>query len=179
MRATVITLPIRYGPERLKKFKTAWAKNGCSMPLDIHEGVTRAAPSLGCFQSHFDVWRASTEPIVVFEDDAIFAPEFTTDIVYPKDADIFFFGGEHSQPPIPVSDGIVKVTFIHHTHAYVVFDPQGLAGKVGDTVKGNIISFLNHRRLTMYAASPFTVGQAAGPSFIQIRPRPQDEFWND
>lgn len=178
MRAVVITLPLRFGPERLKKFEAAWTQTGCSMPLEVHQGVTRPAPSLGCFQSHYDVWRASTEPILVFEDDAVFAPEFTTDVEFPEDTDIFFLGGEHSQPPEPVSDGIVKVTFIHHTHAYFVLNPQGLADKVGE-VRGNIISFLNGHNLTMYAASPFTVGQAAGPSFIQVRPRPQDEFWNE
>lgn len=148
------------------------------LPLSVHVGVIKSNPVLGCFTSHRGAMLSVTEPTLFFEEDAIFAPEFTLDLDYPEDSDLFYFGGEHMVEPVPYADGIVLCKQIRRNHGYVVTDPQAVAKAVGEP-RDHIDRALTALNLKTYAVSPFTVGQSAGPSLINIIPRATDMFWNE
>jgi len=164
--------------DRLALFQKRWDAIGAPLPLTVHMGVIPASPVDGCFTSHRDGLLTATGPVLMLEDDALFAPEFTLDLAYPDDAELFYLGGEHRLPPLEeVSPGIVRVARIRRNHAYIVYDPHGVAAALGEP-KGHIDTALTALRLRTYAVKPFTVGQIKGPSLINIKPRATDEFWN-
>lgn len=177
--AIVITTSDRSSKQRVAAFHERWDAIDASkeLPLTVFMGKVMSSPVIGCFTSHRDALLTATSPVLMLEEDALFAPEFTLDVAYPDDAALFYFGGEHMMPPQPYSEGIVLCRKIRRNHGYVVRDPQRIARGLG-TPKGHIDKALTDMHLRTYATSPFTVGQAAGPSLINIKPRSVDEFWN-
>lgn len=150
---------------------------GC--PPDFRSG----AGAWGCRCSHVrileDCLTAGVESVLIFEDDAEPLAGFHEGLErigrnLPPDWQCLMFGGEHWGPtkPRPVADGIARVGYARRTHAYAV--------------RGPFIRDLYHRyamarthidwtlqdwvhRYRVYAASPWIVGQAEGPSDISGR----------
>lgn len=178
--AIVITTPHRTSKARIGGFHERWEATQASkeLPLTVFMGKVLSSPVNGCFRSHRDALLTANEPVLMLEEDATFAPEFTLDVDYPDDASLFYFGGEHLLPTEPYSDGIVLCRKIRRNHGYVVYDPQQVARGLGEP-RGHIDKALTEMHLRTYAVSPFTIGQAAGPSLINIKPRAVDAFWND
>lgn len=177
--AIVITTP-KTRNRRCNLFLDRWALLPVSkvLPLTVHMGVIKSNPVVGCFTSHRDAMLTVSEPTLFLEEDAIFAPQFTIDLDYPEDADAFYFGGEHLEKPKPHSDGVVLCSLIRRNQGYTLTDPQSVANAVGEP-NDHIDRALTRLKMKTYAASPFTIGQIAGPSLINIIPRPYDMFWNE
>lgn len=175
--ATVITLTTT--PDRLAAFMAGWAAAGAPLPLNVHCSPLAPDPMKGCFDAHVATLTASEGPLLVLEDDAVFAPEFTLEMEWPDDADLYYLGGEHQ-----LGDRIRR------THGYVAFDPPGLVDKMTHPARPipmlpsrrhpHIDTILNRVPLVRYAASPFTIGQRGGlRSSIQGTIHAEDRYWND
>lgn len=99
--------------------------------------------AFGCFLSHLTLWtRAfaagfaeSWTPILVFEDDATFAPDFAERLAdalaeLPDDFDLLYLGGQHltrNRPgPTVFSPNLYRAANVNRLHAYVV-GPDALA----------------------------------------------------
>lgn len=83
----------------------------------------------GCLRSHLAVVEsasiAGTDRILIFEDDVVFAPDFTESFSryanqLPDDWDMVMFGAIHCDPPVPVSDNVSRVTHSLSTFAYAL-----------------------------------------------------------
>lgn len=63
---------------------------------------------------------AGAPSMILYEDDLVFSPRFIESvekIELPDDWGIFFFGCRHLSAPVPVSDGLVRVTRALDNHA--------------------------------------------------------------
>jgi hypothetical protein len=176
IQAIVIT--VRITPKRLEAFHKAWAATGCILPLTVHMGALPSSPIRGCWQSHIDALSSAKGPVLILEDDAVFAKGFSPDIDVPDDAELLYLGGEHVRPTQPVSKGLVKATFVQRSHAYIAYHPVEVAAGLAAGKMQRLDAALAELCLTTYAKDPFTVGQAAGPSLIETIQREKDEFWN-
>lgn len=178
-RAVVINLARR--PDRLQAFTPRWSALGLDIPLDVYTGVDTGGDE-GCLRSHCAVLTAGyAQPLLVLEDDALFAAEFTADLNPPKDWDLLWLGAFHRFPPQPVTGVWHRPVSTLATHAYIVRDPAQLAAAMKDATamrnphgRGSAISL---SPLTQYVHVPHLVGQAAGFSDIAGRLYPQDRFW--
>lgn len=83
----------------------------------------------GCLLSHIAVVEQARadakESVLIFEDDAVLAPEFNAKFSacsdqLPADWDMLYFGGIHGEPPLKVSGNVMKVTFSLSTYAYAL-----------------------------------------------------------
>lgn len=101
------------------------AIDGNEIPVPTDWEERRGA--YGCMQSHLAVVCEAREKkapsILVFEDDVVFDRGFSEKFpCYIKDLpanwDMLLFGGVHNEPPINLSDHIVRVTETTTTHAY-------------------------------------------------------------
>lgn len=201
--AAAVVITMTTTPDRLERFQQGWADVGAPLPLEVHTTESAADPYVGCWLAHCDVMRAHRRtPVVIFEDDAVFAPDFTLALSPPAAPrwDLFYFGGHHFLKPLDVGrPGLVRATRIMTNHAYAVREPGRLAEHIGPPLHqqidgrladlqryasaaghgGGVAPMVSARSLVCYAASPFTVGQDAGQSTISVnRNRPEPEFWN-
>lgn len=115
--------------------------------------------------------------LLVFEDDAVFHPEFrerVATLALPDDWQIFYFGCQHLETPKLVSPGLVRVTRALDTHA-VAFRAsayrevrrimrghrrgRGPAEQFNDVLLSSL-----HKKLPTYAAFPNLIWQALGSS---------------
>lgn len=173
--ATVITLDT--SPDRLAAFTAGWEAAGAPLPLTVHSSPPDPDPMKGCFDAHVAVLGTTGDPLLVLEDDAVFAPDFTLDVAWPDDVDIYYLGGEHQ------SGGRIR-----RTHAYVAWNGPLLAYKLTHPARPypksrrrheQIDTVLNRTPLARYAATPFTVGQRGGfRSTIRGTTHHQDRYWN-
>ena len=89
----------------------------------------------GCLQSHLQVWldalRKGLNSVLVFEDDAVFCPDFTEQAVRFLEAvpvywDQIYFGGQHlnynQTPPVKIRAQVLKGHNVNRTHAYAIRD---------------------------------------------------------
>ena len=83
----------------------------------------------GCLRSHLaavEQARAAAWPsILIFEDDAVLAPEFNARFAaysnqLPGDWDMVFFGAIHQEPPQRISENVMRVTHSLSTYAYAL-----------------------------------------------------------
>jgi hypothetical protein len=121
--------------------------------------------------------RQRSPALLVFEDDAVFHPEFrerVTALALPEDWQIFYFGCQHLETPKPVSRGLVRVTRALDTHA-VAFRASAYR-EVRKIMRGrrcgrgpaeqfnDVLLSALHKKLPTYAAFPNLVWQALGSS---------------
>ncbi len=114
------------------------------------------------------------KPIVLFEDDAVFVPDFAERLGkslanLPADWDAVWLGGQHKGERLSVAPGIVRSAGIHRTHAFAVhprfFKMLLRIWQEGwDHVDWCITRC--SRKFKIFAVDPFLAGQAAGPSDI-------------
>lgn len=96
-------------------------------PLAPRPGWTASRQALGCALSHRAVLARSTGTVLVFEDDAVLAADFTARLQQlvaelPHDWQLVKLGGEHLLPPTPLSATLVRCRQTVRTHAYLVRD---------------------------------------------------------
>lgn len=161
MQAVVITL--ERTPERLAAFLADWSLD---IPLSVHLGSEAGGPKLGCYQSHIEVLSSYSGPLLVLEDDAVFASGAAEAIATaPTDYDLVYVGGEHIR-------GIIR-----RTHGYIAPDPGKIAAMLGKPY-GHVDYALAALDVTRHALDPFVVGQRAGVSSISGLRRVKDRYWN-
>src|SRR5262249_13930743 len=67
------------------------------------------------------------ESVLIFEDDAVFDPEFEIKFAsfseeLPPDWDMLYFGALHKDAPLRVSDHVYRITKANSTYAYALND---------------------------------------------------------
>jgi hypothetical protein len=161
--------------ERLDIFMEDWSLD---VVLRVYPGVIDPNPANGCYLAHRNLLASTNEPVLVLEDDAIFSPDFTLDLPYPDDCDLFYLGGEHvASPRKTTTPGIVVPRRIRRTHAYITWEPQRIAAALPPIPTKHIDYALLDLPLRRYAVCPFTVGQRAGYSTIRGGWR-NEHWWN-
>lgn len=87
------------------------------------------AGAYGCLLSHVQAVRrareASVSDVTIFEDDAVFDPQFKEKFAgfveeVPADWDMLYFGALHKDEPIKVSEHVGRITKANSTFAYVI-----------------------------------------------------------
>jgi len=114
----------RHGIDRVRRFS---ARDGNALVLPSHWKHTAGA--YGCLLSHVQVVQEARElgheSVLIFEDDAVLDPEFTTKFAtfieeLPFDWDLLYFGALHKDEPAPVSDHVYRITKGNSTYAYAL-----------------------------------------------------------
>lgn len=190
--ATVINLPRR--PDRRAAIQARWDRLATDVALKVHPAVDGHAtlpgdapwwalrrPGIyGCYHSHRQVLAVSDGPLLVLEDDAVFAPGFTAAIAAldpPDDWDVIYLGGEHKRPPWPHSPGLVRPRRILRSHAYIARRPHALAAMLARAHYQHIDWLLARMPISRYAVSPFVVGQDGSASDVTSTVHAEN-FWN-
>lgn len=159
----------------------------------------------GCMATHIrileqaimDGMRERGEVLLVFEDDALFPPDFEAKLqrftdALPDDWDQVYLGGQHrslrTRPPKRVNDEVVRCFQVNRTHAYAV------RGKFLLPLYRHLCDWPSHAkhprhhvdhrmellhiggRFNIYAPTDWIVGQAGGKSDINGRIA-QDRYW--
>lgn len=200
-RVVVISLARR--PDRLAAFleraAAAWPGQAIDL-IPAVDGQAEPPPSWwkttpgawGCYQSHRRAIGSAladgVERLLVFEDDATFAPDFPARlaaVTVPADADWLYLGGQHLKRPDPVCDGLVRGVNVNRTHAYALLGRRALTlvreHLEPDPKRWTARHHVDHhygllhtaRALNVYAASPWLCGQSAGLSDVDGRNRPE------
>lgn len=178
-RAVVISLPSR--TDRRETFATNWSgyKLGYSF-FDAIEDVDNAPDAT--FESHMQSLSSFYYgPILVLEDDAVPAEDFTKILEdVPADWELLFLGGQHFADPVGIVSYKWEIpTRMMRTHAYVVRNPQSLV-----TIARALIPqrqadpYISQLPVPVYSLIKFTVGQDAGLSDITGAVREAPMFWN-
>ena len=114
----------RHGIDGVRRFS---ACDGSTLILPPNWKHTAGA--YGCLLSHLQVVQAARElgheSVLIFEDDAVFDPGFTTKFAsfvpeVPSDWDMLYFGALHKDEPIKVSDHVYRITKANSTYAYAL-----------------------------------------------------------
>lgn len=170
----VCVITSRDTPERLEEFKDRWAPNNQEFKIVYSE----SAPTfeLSCLQAHRKAWK-NTPPIAVFEDDAVFAEDFTLDVSPPDDAAIAWLGGEHVTAPIPYNETWVVPTKMLRTHGYIIYTPVVVASEMRRIAANRLDPDMSLLRVPQYALRRWTVGQGPGLSSHTKLERTEPEFW--
>lgn len=212
-RIVVINLARR--PERLVEFEqrlaVAWPE-AAAYWLEVATAVDgQACPApdwwgglpgaWGCYRSHVNVLEMSlmdgVESLLVFEDDACFAPGFRPKLAaclaaLPDDWAQFYLGGQHLRHPRPVNELVVKGSNVNRTHAYALRGSERIAEayrwlQAGEHWRGTPKKKFHvdhhfgklHAKSTwpVYAAREWLCGQAASSSDIQDKGPPKEHWW--
>jgi hypothetical protein len=175
-RVVVINLERR--TDRWDAFQRRWARVGGRMPVTRVPGVDMPAdPRAGCWQAHINALRSGGGPVLVLEDDAVFAPSFSLDVAEPPPGWTMLRLGGLVQRGWPITDRWTQVERAVHTHAYIAHDPAALADRVAASGVRDAAIALTAGIFGQYRLRPGTVGQAAGHSDISGLDRPADEYW--
>lgn len=114
----------RQGIDDVRRFS---ACDGNALVLPSHWKHTAGA--YGCLRSHVQVVQAARalghESVLIFEDDAVFDPDFTSKFAsfidaVPSDWEMLYFGALHKDEPIKVSDHVYRITKANSTYAYAL-----------------------------------------------------------
>ena len=90
---------------------------------------SHSAGAYGCLLSHVAVVQealaAGCESLLIFEDDAVFDPEFNIKFASfvneaPPDWDLLYFGALHKDEPIKVTEHVYRITKANSTYAYAL-----------------------------------------------------------
>lgn len=174
---SVVVINLTRRPQRWADFQTRWeASAEAHRSPHRFEAVDRPARGhLGCLESHLAVLTSFPGPLLVLEDDAVFAPSFTLDLSPPQDWAVAWLGGQHRAAPHPAEPGWVRPVKLVRSHAYLVLDPGAFARQVAQVPR--VDPFFAWAPVPQYAQHPFSVGQAAGLSDTGCPPRSAAQFW--
>jgi glycosyl transferase, family 25 len=126
-------------PDRWKRMQMEFARHGIDgvhrfSAVDGNEVVLpstwrHTAGAYGCLLSHLHVVQQAREldfeSVLIFEDDAVFHPEFTTKLAafvadVPSDWDMLYFGALHKDEPFKISGRVCRITKANSTFAYAL-----------------------------------------------------------
>ena len=88
-----------------------------------------SAGAYGCLLSHVAVVQealaAGCESVLIFEDDAVFDPEFDTKFASfmreaPRDWDLLYLGALHKDEPVKLTEHVYRITKANSTYAYAL-----------------------------------------------------------
>lgn len=144
----------------------------------------------GCLRSHISILERclmdGVDSVLVLEDDVEWMSDTWRRLevflsAAPPDWSQLMLGGQHIQPPMPIRDGVVRVTNCQRTHAYALRGPAirsllrtwYTSSVHCDWVMGNDWQ----RGWPVYAPDPFLFGQSGGKSDISGRLQ-NASYWN-
>lgn len=155
-------------------------------------GNWRGGPGAwGCRQSHLRVLESALadgiEMLTVFEDDCIFAPDFTRRLTaflaaVSQSWDGIMLGGQHQVAAPIIAPGIRRVLNAQRTHAYIVRGREGMEELHALWFKAE--THIDHcfyewqSTHQVYAPDPWLCGQNGGLSDIRRR-NERPRFWDD
>lgn len=173
----------------------------------IPEGVqvARMSGAWGCYRSHLrvieDALTDGCEAVLVFEDDAVFATDFSERAkcfveAVPVDWHQIYLGGQHlgtdSNPPEMVNEDVLRCRNVNRTHAYAIRrsmmrdvyrtlsslpkDPQDAQDLHIDHRLGRMHA---SGKWNIYAPRQWLVGQRSGQSDTGGRSCGSGVWWND
>jgi GR25 family glycosyltransferase involved in LPS biosynthesis len=99
--------------------------------LEVPSHWRYSSGAYGCLRSHLAVVEQARDEacpsVLIFEDDVIFAPDFTTRFAeyirqLPDDWDMVFFGALHGQPLVKATDNLLRINHSLSTYAYALKD---------------------------------------------------------
>ncbi len=114
----------RHGIEGVRRFA---AVDGSKVVLPA--SWNHSAGAYGCLLSHVGVVQealaAGCQSVLIFEDDAVFDPEFNTKFASfmkeaPADWDLLYFGALHKDEPARVTEHVYRITKANSTYAYAL-----------------------------------------------------------
>jgi GR25 family glycosyltransferase involved in LPS biosynthesis len=200
----VVVINLQRRPDRLAAFLVRWSAISDNPQSALRTPQLSIFPALdghaveippewqsgpgafGCMQSHRAVLAQAlvdgVERLLVLEDDAVFVPHFPSRLAaflaaVPSDWDQLMLGGHHLSTPIPMGQGIVRVTACGHNHCYAM-RPAFMARLLDRWRGGGPFNGQVHCDWIMsqdpelqaahhvYAPEPFLVTQATGRSDI-------------
>ncbi len=145
--------------------------------LPQKEGLKKG--ELGCLMSHLKIietaQKENLESILIFEDDVNFDKKISR--LFPKyikqlpaNWDMLFFGGNHSETPLPFSKNILQVMDMRCTHAYAIH--QSMYQTLIDNLKNchvpiDLFYTQIQRKYKCYVFYPHIAWQHAGESYIR------------
>lgn len=192
--AQVVVLHLARRPDRLVNFRNRWRAAGLPVtPLILTATDQTANPppdprwktfphgTYGCWDSHIRALRTAVAPVLILEDDVVFADYFAqalAELTLPPDWDICHLGGQHLLPPQPFVPGLVRPTRMLRSHAYLARYPHVLAGALRGT-KNHVDYAFGSMPMRRYATSPWLVGQDDSPGDITRRDPHGIEFWQE
>jgi glycosyl transferase family 25 len=160
------------------------AIDGKEVILPQRFGHLRAV-DYACTLSHLTAVKKARDSdapsVLIFEDDCLFDPDFVAKFPsyaqqLPADWDMFFLGGYHFEPPVPVYSHVVKAVVTLTAHAYAV-----RRSVYDDFIELNenppaIIDRNNtilQKKFNCYCCEPNLVGQSAGYSDLMDEEMPE------
>ncbi len=179
MKLRVVVLNLRRRPDRLTAFDQRWQAAQTGLRYRVHEAVDLADGTAACLASHQQILDTYRGPLLILEDDACFAPDFTLTVTPPPDWQIAWLAGQHRTHPTPVCAGWVRPRFLVRTHGYIVRNPLLVGAFLREAKPTRLDPVIAALPLPQYALERFTIGQTAGRSDIDGRIRHHDEYWND
>jgi len=154
--------------------------------ISVPERLKHLRPvDYACTLSHLTAVRRAQElgssAVLILEDDCFFDPLFVEKFPHfmvqvPDDWDMLFLGGYHFEPPLPVSDNIVRAAMTLTTHAYAVRQSIYRAFIELNENPPAIVDRNNtilQKQFNCYCCEPNLVGQLAGYSDLMEREMPE------
>lgn len=190
----VVVIHLERRADRLANFRARWAATGLDIEPVIFTATDQSISSpadpvwrnyppgtWGCWDSHIRALRAAVGPVLILEDDAVFAGNFgpaLRDLTAPGDWEILWLGGQHVHRSQPVVPGIVRPTRLLRSHAYIARYPQVLgAGLLRH--RSHVDRALGRQPARAYACDPWLVGQDDTPGDVTRRQPNGIEWWQE
>lgn len=187
--ARVVVVSLARRADRLDGFAARWSAAAAGIGYQVLTADDRPGdPVAGCYASHVAALRSGPGPVLVLEDDAVFAPAFTLDLPEPPARwRLLRLGGKVRASGPGRAGAWTPVVRIEHTHAYVAADPGRLAAHLSTRLSthrlagrpaGSVAAALSFAGPGQYRLTAGTVGQAAGRSDITGVHSATDQFWD-
>lgn len=174
----VVVINLARRPDRRAAFLHRWQTAAPGAPPVRIEAAVDTGDEDGCLASHLRALVRQAGPVLVFEDDACFSADFTLQLQPPPDWDVLWLGGQHHQPPLPVSPTWARVRRMVRTHAYIAREPRLLAAMMIASRARRLDPYMAMLPLNQYVLRTHTVGQAAGASDLGGGFQQEDQYWN-
>ncbi len=192
--AQVVVIHLARRPDRLALFRERWKATGLPVTPLIFTATdqTREQPAdprwqqypvgaWGCWDSHVRALKIAAGPVLILEDDAVFAPNFAealAELTLPPDWEMCHLGGQHLLTPEAFVPGLVKPRRMLRTHAYLAHYPQVLSSAIRGR-KTHVDYALSQLPIRRYATDPWLVGQDDTPGDITRKEPNGIEFWQE
>lgn len=194
-RAFVINLPFKV--DRLERFQASYPS--CLPTAEVWQAVhgdsvrhpdwwTAGSGAWGCYRSHMQIleycYQRGIESYIVFEDDAIFRPDFEEQVKLfmgnlPPDWEQLYLGGqllhEVQHPPRKVADNVYFPRNVNRTHCFAVHRRgyerlykhlNAVPFQQGEHIDHHLGRLHDTGTLKVYVPGKWLVGQDGGPSNI-------------